>query len=96
VCGEEAVLDPGPTLGLLIQFEPSTAWEGSGRPTVAQLSRLPGLPAIAIVRQFCDDKDHVVWARPTSTTFWVVDLCRPLRVLVDLRHQDAESGSMGG
>ena len=102
MCGEEAAPDLGPTPVLLVQFKPATAREDSGRPTVAQSSRLPGLPAIAAARQLCDDKDHLVWAlgAPDSTTFRLVELRRPRRLVVDLRHQDAQSapdsGSTGG
>ena len=102
VCGEEAAPDLGLTPVLLIQFKPATAREDSGRSTVAQSSRLPGLPAIATARQLCDDKDHLVWAlgAPDSTTFRLVELRRPPRLVVDLRHLDAESapdsGSTGG
>ena len=102
MCGEEAAPDLGPTPVLLVQFKPATAREDSGRPTVAQSSRLPGLPAIAAARQLCDDKDHLVWAlgAPDSTTFRLVELRRPRRLVVDLWHQDAQSapdsGSTGG
>ena len=85
--------DLGPTPALLVQFKPSTAREESGRATVAQSSRSPGLPAIATARQLCDDQDHLVWAlsAPDSTTFQIVELRRPPRLLVDLLHQEAES-----
>jgi hypothetical protein len=46
VCGEEPAPDLGLAPVLLIQFKPSTAREDSGRSTVAQLSRLQGLPAL--------------------------------------------------
>ena len=93
VCGEETPPDLGPTPALLVQFKPSTAREESGRATVAQSSRSPGLPAIATARQLCDDQDHLVWAlsAPDSTTFRIVELRRPPRLLVDLLHQEAES-----
>ena len=93
VCAEEAAPDLGPARVLLIQFKPSTAREDGGRSTVAQSSRLPGLPAVATARQLCDDNDRLVWALGTSdsTAIRVVELRRPPRLLVDVRHQDAES-----
>ena len=93
VCAEEEAPDLGPQRVLLIQFKPSTAREDSGRPTVAQSSRLPGLPAIATARQLCDDNDHLVWALGSSdsTAIRIVELRRPPRLLVDVRHQVPQS-----
>lgn len=100
VCGEEAAPDLGPSPVLLIQFKPSTARDNSGRSFVAQSDLLPDLPAVATARQICDDSDHLVWAlgATDSTTFRVVELRRPQRLLVDLRHLDADpgTGSAGG
>ena len=65
-------------------------------------SRLPGLPAIATARQLCDDKDHLVWrwGHPTLPPSGSWSCGRPPRLVVDLRHLDAESapdsGSTGG
>ena len=93
VCAEEGAPDLGPERVLLIQFKPSTAREDSGRPTVAQSSRLPGLLAVATARQLCDDNDHLVWALGSSdcTAIRIVELRRPPRLLVDVRHQVPQS-----
>ena len=95
VCGEEDAPDLGPEPVLLIRFEPSIARDDGGRTTVAQLSRRPGLPAVATAAQLCDQNDHLVWAlgASDSTRFRIVELRGPPRLLVDVQHQDAEEPS---
>ena len=92
-CADSTSVKP-PAGTLVIRFEPSSA-KADGKATIAQTSQRPGLPSIASARQLCDAKDKLIWglAATDSTRFRVVELRDPPRLVVDVRHKDAESAS---
>ena len=98
VCGEEEAPDLGPTPVLLVHFQPATATDDRGNVTVNQSDFAPGLPSVATARQVCDDSDHLVWALSAqdSTIFRIVELRRPPRLVVDVKHAEADSGPEAG
>ena len=90
-CADSTSVAP-PAGTLVIRFEPSSA-KANGKATIGQTSQRPGLPAIATAGQLCDKNDKLIWALGVadSTRFRVVELREPPRLVVDVRHKDADS-----
>lgn len=90
-CADSTSVKP-PAGTLVIRFEPSSA-KADGETTVAQTSQRPALPSIATARQLCDANDKLIWGlgAADSTRFRVVELRDPPRLVVDVRHKDADS-----
>ena len=74
---------------LLVRFEPASARDDTGRPTVTETSRSPALPMLATARLLCERNDHLIWGFGTvaPTRFRVVELRTPPRLLIDLLHE---------
>lgn len=94
-CADSTSAAP-PAGSLIVRFEPASA-KDEGKAVAPQTSLRPGLPSVSSARQLCDRNDKLVWALAAtdSARFRLVELRSPPRLLVDVRHHDAEAAAAG-
>jgi len=73
---------------LSIKLQPVQAHDDTGRPTVAERSREPGLEAIRELRLMCDSLAQVEWVAGLARRggYRAMMLQQPTRLVVDVRH----------
>ncbi|MBW3533834.1 MAG: hypothetical protein KY453_01240 [Gemmatimonadetes bacterium] len=90
-CEGAPVPDPDGPRALLVRLRPAQSYDDDRNPTISDLDRRLGFPAMASARQLCDASGLVEWLIEVadSTAVRVLEMRDPPRLVVDVAHPGA-------
>lgn len=73
---------------LLVRFEPASAHDDRGRPSLSPREAAPGLTAVKEMKLVCDFEAQVEWVLGVATVrpYRLTEATRPPRLIVDVSH----------